>query len=104
LNETISDLQKFYGTAKDTVSAENLIDHIDASIATLAWTQQMAFNYFRMALHSDAETWLKLVRDTEEGFQEQSDFIKPLFKARFGKKMDVAKIGQVLDNLKMDGK
>jgi len=102
LNETILDLPKFYGTAKDTVSAENLIDRIDASIATLAWTQPMAFNYFQMALHSDAETWLKLIRDTEEGFQEQWDFIKLLFKVRFGKKMDVAKIRQVLDNLKMD--
>ena len=38
LNETISDLPKFYGTSKDTISAENLIDRIDASIATLAWT------------------------------------------------------------------
>jgi len=102
LNETISDLPKFYGTAKDTVSAENLIDRIDASIATLAWTQVMAYNYFKMALHSDAENWLKLIKDTEDGFQEQWDFIKPLFKARFGKKMDVAKVGQVLDNLKMD--
>jgi len=102
LNKTILDLPKFYGTAKDTVSRENLIDRIDASIATLAWTQQMAFNYFKMALHSDAETWLKLIKDTEDGFQEQWDFIKPLFKARFGKKMDVAKIGQVLENLKMD--
>jgi len=102
LNETISDLPKFYGTAKDTVSAENLIDRIDASIATLAWTQPMAFNYFKMALHSNAETWLKLIKDTEDGFQEQWDFIKPLFKARFGKKMDVTKIGQVLENLKMD--
>jgi hypothetical protein len=36
LNETISDLPKFYGNAKDTVSAENLSDRIDASIATLA--------------------------------------------------------------------
>ncbi len=70
LNETISDLPKFYGTAKDTVSAENLIDRIDASIATLAWTQPMAFNYFKMALHSDAETWLKLIKDTEDGFQD----------------------------------
>jgi len=99
LNKTILELPKFYGTSKDTVSAENLIDRIDASIATLTWTQPMAFNYFRMALHSDAEMWLKLIRDTEEGFQDQWDFIKPLFKARFGKKMDVAKIGQVLDNL-----
>ncbi len=102
LNETISDLPKFYGTAKDTVSAENLVDCIDASIATLTWTQQMAYNYFKMALHSDAETWLKLMKETEDGFLKQWDFIKPLFKARFGKKMDVAKIGQVLDNLKMD--
>jgi hypothetical protein len=61
----------------------------------------MAYNYFKMALHSDAETWLKLIKDTEDGFQEQWDFIKPLFKARFGKKMYVAKIGQVLENLKM---
>jgi len=62
----------------------------------------MAYNYFKMALHADAETWLKLIKDTEDNFQEQWDFIKPLFKARFGKKMDVAKIGQVLENLKMD--
>ena len=87
LNETISDLPKFYGMAKDTVSAENLIDRIDAAIATLAWTQVMAFNYFRMALHSDAKTWLKLIKDIKDGFQEQWDFIKPLFKLRFGKKM-----------------
>ena len=102
LNETISDLPKFYGTAKDTVSAENLADRIDSSIATLAWTQPMAYNYFKMALHSDAENWLKMVKETEDGYAETWDFIKPLFKARFGKKMDVAKIGQVLDNLKMD--
>jgi hypothetical protein len=102
LNDTISDLPKFYGTAKDTVSAENLVDRSDASIATLAWTQAMAYNYFKMALYSDAETWLKLMKETEDGFLEQWDFVKPLFKARFGKKMDVAKIGQVLDNLKMD--
>ncbi len=42
------------------------------------------------------------MKETEDGFLEQWDCIKPLFKARFGKKMDVAKIGQVLDNLKMD--
>ncbi len=29
LNETILDLPKFYGMAKDTVTAENLIDRID---------------------------------------------------------------------------
>jgi hypothetical protein len=102
LNETISDLPKFYGTAKDTVSEGNLIDCIDAAIPMLAWTHTIAFNYFRMALHSNAETWLKLIKDTENGFLEQCYFIKPLFKVRFGKKMDVAKIGQVLDNLKMD--
>ena len=102
LNETISDLPKFYGTEKDTVSAENLADRIDASIATLAWTQPMAYNYFKMALHSKAETWLKMMKETEDGFLDHWDFVKPLFKARFGKKMDVAKIGQVLDNLKME--
>jgi len=99
LKETISDLPKFYGTAKDTVSAENLIDRIDALIQKLACTPEMAF---RMALHSDGETWLKLIRDTKDGFQESWDFIKPLFEALFGKKMDVAKIGTVLDNLKIE--
>ncbi len=102
LNATISDLPKIYGTAKDIVSAENLIDRINASISTLAWTPEMANNYFRMALHSNSETWLKLIKDTEDGFQESWDFVKPLFKTRFGRKMDVAKIGSVLDNLKMD--
>jgi hypothetical protein len=81
LNETISDLPKFYGTAKDTVSAKNLADRIDSSIATLAWTQPMAYNYFKMALHSDAENWLKMVKETEDGYAETWDFIKPLFKA-----------------------
>jgi len=32
LNETILDLPKFYGTTKDTATAENLIDRINASI------------------------------------------------------------------------
>ncbi len=59
------------------------------------------YNYFKMALHSNAETWLKLMKETEDGFLEHWDVVKPLFKKRFGKKMDVAKIGQVLDNLKM---
>jgi len=88
--------------AKVTVSAENLIDRIDTSIQTLTWTPQMAFNYFRMALHSYAKTWLHLIWDTDDGFQESRDFIKPLFKMRFGKKMDVAKIGMALNNLKLD--
>ncbi len=51
----------------------------------------MAYNYFKMALHSDAENWLKMVKETEDGFVETWDFVKPLFKTRFGKKMDVAK-------------
>jgi hypothetical protein len=88
--------------AKDTVTAKNLINRIDASNCTLAWTPAMVFDYFCMALHSEAETWLKLMRDTKDGFQETWDFIKPLFKAWFGRKMDVAKVRQVLDNLKMD--
>ena len=44
LNETISDLPKFYGTSKDTITAENLIDRIDSSIGALAWTQNMALS------------------------------------------------------------
>jgi len=43
-----------------------------------------------------------LVRETEPEFLPSWDFIKPLFKERFGKRMDVAKIRTVLDNLKMD--
>jgi len=104
LNETISDLPKFYGTAKDTVTAENLIDRIDASVYALVWTPGMAFDYFRMALHSSAENWIKLERETDEEFQPTWDYIKPLFKERFGKKMDVAQVGTVLENLKMDPK
>jgi len=92
LNETISDLPKFYGTAKDTVTAENLINRIDA------WTQEMAFHYFTMALHSNAESWIKLVCETNDDFLPTWDF----FKSRFGKKMVVSKVGTVLDNLKMD--
>ena len=101
LNETISDLPKFYGTSKDTITAENLIDRIDSSIGALAWSQNMAFEFFRMALHSEAEEWIKLVRETNAEFATTWDFIKPLFKARFGKRMDVAKVGTVLENLKM---
>ena len=101
LNDTISDLPKFYGTSKDTISAENLIDRIDSSVLALGWTPAMAFEFFRMALHSEAEEWIKLVRDTNAEYQPTWDFIKPLFKSRFGKRMDVAKVGTVLENLKM---
>ncbi len=31
------------------------------------------------------------MKETEDGFLEQWDVVKPLFKKRFGKKMDVAK-------------
>jgi hypothetical protein len=102
LNETISDLPKFYGTAKDTITADNLIERIDVSVDALAWTPGMAYDFFGMLLHSDAEHWIKLIRETNEDFVKSWDFIKPLFKARFGKKMDVSKVGTVLDNLKMD--
>jgi hypothetical protein len=57
LTETILDLPKFYGSSKDTVTAENLIDCIDASVNALAWTLTMANDYFHMALHSNAEAW-----------------------------------------------
>jgi len=102
LNETISNLPKVYGTAKDTVTAENLINHINASVHALAWTPGMAYDYSRMALHSSAENWIKLVQETDEEFQPLWDYIKLQFKEHFGKKMDVAKVGSVLDNLKMD--
>ena len=102
LNDTISDLPKFYGTSKDTITAENLIDRIDSSINSLAWTQQMAFDFFRMTLHATAEDWIKMVRETNADYQTTWEYIKPLFKKDFGKKMDVAKVSNVLDNLKMD--
>lgn len=60
----------------------------------------MAFDYFHMALHSNTKNWIKLVHETDEEFQPKWDFIKLLFKTRFGKKMDVAKVGTVLDDLK----
>jgi hypothetical protein len=101
LNDTISDLPKFYGTAKDTISAENLVDRFDSSILALGWNPGMAFEFFRMALHSEAEEWIKLVRETNAEYQPTWNFIKPLFKSRFGKRMDVAKVGTVLENLKM---
>ncbi len=69
LNKTISDLPKLYGTAKDIVRVENLHDHIDALIHAFAWTQEMAFNYFRMALQSSDEIWITLVCETDEAFQ-----------------------------------
>ena len=102
LNDTISDLPKFYGTSKDTITAENLIDRSDSSINSLAWTQQMAFDFFRMTLHATAEDWIKMVRETNADYQTTWEYIKPLFKKDFGKKMDVAKVSNVLDNLKMD--
>jgi len=70
----------------------------------LEWTLEMTYNYFRMALHSDAEDWIKYVRETNANFAPTCIFIKPLFKLHFGKHMDVAKIGTVLEatNLKMD--
>jgi hypothetical protein len=100
LNETISDLPKFYGTSKDTISAENLIDRVDSSVHALGWTPAMAFEFFRMALHSDAEEWIKCIRETSINYEATWDFIKPLFKARFGKKMDVAKCNTILENIK----
>jgi hypothetical protein len=96
LNETISDLPKLYSKTKDTVTAENLIDLINASVYALGWTLAMVFNYFRMALHSNTKDWIKLVCETEVQFEATWDFIKPLFKTRFRKKMEVAKGGTVL--------
>jgi hypothetical protein len=52
LNETILDLPKFYGTSKDTITPDNLIECIHASIDALAWTPGMAYDYFRMSLHA----------------------------------------------------
>jgi hypothetical protein len=102
LNQIMSDLPKFYSTAKKTVTKENLIDRINASIHTLAWTPEMAYNYFRMALQPSAENWIIWVHEIVEKFPPSWNFIKPLFKERFRKKIDIAKIGTVLDNLKMD--
>ncbi len=59
------------------------------------------YNYFPMALHSKAKNWIKFVCETDKEFQPTWDFIKPQFKIRFGKKMDVAKVRTVLDNLKI---
>ena len=101
LNDTISDLPKFYGTSKDTITAKNLINCIDSSVLALGWTQNLAFEFFRMALNSEAKEWIKLVRKTNAEYATAWDFIKPLFKSRFGKRMDVAKVGTVLENLKM---
>jgi len=43
LNETILDLPKFYGTAKDTVTSENLIFCIDASVYAKCHNRQLFF-------------------------------------------------------------
>jgi len=40
----------------------------------------MAYDYFRMALHSRAENWIKLVQESDKEFQPTWNYIKPLFK------------------------
>ncbi len=65
LNETILDEPKFYCTTKDTFTAENLIDCINSSIHALGWISAMAYDYFHMALHSNAENWIKLVAEID---------------------------------------
>jgi hypothetical protein len=57
----VKQLPILYGTVKDTVTADNLIDHIYASVYTFGWTAGLAYDYFQMALHSNAENWIKLV-------------------------------------------
>jgi len=100
LTETISDLPKFYGSSKDTISAETLISRIDSSIISLGWTPQQAYNFFKIALHADAEKWMNMIT-RDEDFVADWDVVKPLFRARFGKKMDVSKVAGVLTDLKM---
>jgi len=55
-----------------------------------------------MALHSNGENWIELACETNVEFQPTWDFIKLLFKMRFGKKMDVSKVGTILDNQKIN--
>ena len=61
----------------------------------------MAFDFFCNALHSNVEDWIKMARETNAQYQATWDFIKLRF-AHFCKHMDFAKVGTVLDNLKMD--
>lgn len=100
MNDHISDMPVFYGTAKDTITADHLINRMDASQAAVGWNDQQAYNYFIYALHSKAEEWLLMVQDTNANFNKTWTFIKPLFKQRFGSKIDESKIATTISDIK----
>jgi hypothetical protein len=73
---------------------------MDASQAAVGWTDPQAYNYFIYALHSKAEEWLLMVQETHDNFEKTWTFIKPLFKQRFGSKIDEAKIAATISDIK----
>jgi hypothetical protein len=92
-NDSVSELPAFHGNEKDTISAESIVHRVEAAANALTWDDEATYNNFSLAMRSNAEEWLNLqanIRGPE--FRRSWAYIKPLFRAAFGSKMDESKV------------
>ena len=57
-NDSLSDLPAFHSTKKDTITAESIVNRVEAAALALAWDDAATFNnFFSLAMCSNGETW-----------------------------------------------
>jgi len=92
-NDSVSELPAFHGNEKDTISAESIVHRVEAAANALTWDDEATYNNFSLAMRSNAEEWLTLQADVRgPEFRRSWAYIKPLFRAAFGSKMDESKV------------
>jgi hypothetical protein len=92
-NDSVSELPAFYGNEKDTISAESIVHRVEAAANALTWDDEATYNNFSLAMRANAEEWLTLQADVRgPEFRRSWAYIKPLFRAAFGSKMDESKV------------
>ena len=99
-NNSVSNLPALHGTEKDTITTESIVNRFEATAAlALAWDDASTFNNFSLAMSSNTEKWLTLQGDIRPDFARSWIYIKHLFRAAFGTKMDESKVFLALREL-----
>jgi hypothetical protein len=97
----VSDIPVFYGSTKDSINADFLVNAINAAQELLLWSPAEAYLYFKRSLRDRALAWIELQEATAINFVATWVFIQPLFKRYFGDHMDKTQVYNAFSTCKM---
>jgi hypothetical protein len=100
-NDQVSDLPHYFGSAKDTMSAQTLIDRVETAKGALGWSEVQAYQFFKNTLQENAQDWVKMIKLIDPGYTATWAWISTQFKKHYGDTIDETKVYLMCKDLAM---